>query len=116
MGYRVNLCSSKFWICYQWVYFCVVDLDLTLIDFLGGSPIAHNRVTNAFMLTFGSTLMAAGALADSYGRKRIFLCGLAAFILFSGGLAFSPDIVWFDSENWSSFMPITMPSACFCGC
>ncbi len=64
---------------------------------LGGSPIAHNWVTNAFMLTFGSTLMAAGALADSYGRKRIFLCGLAAFILFSGGLAFSPDIVWFDS-------------------
>ncbi len=64
---------------------------------LGGSPIAHNWVTNAFMLTFGSTLMAAGALADSYGRKRIFLCGLAAFILFAGGLAFSPDIIWFDS-------------------
>ncbi|GAA3093626.1 MFS transporter [Rhizobium viscosum] len=64
---------------------------------LGGSPIAHNWVTNAFMLTFGSTLMAAGALADSYGRKRIFLCGLAAFILFSGGFAFSPDIIWFDS-------------------
>ncbi|WP_454848641.1 MFS transporter [Rhizobium binxianense] len=63
---------------------------------LGGSPIALNWVTNAFMLTFGSSLMAAGALADSYGRKRVFLIGLAAFLVFSAGLAFSPDIVWFD--------------------
>ena len=63
---------------------------------LGGSPIALNWVTNAFMLTFGSSLMASGALADSYGRKRIFLMGLVAFLLFSAGLAFAPDIVWFD--------------------
>ncbi|KRB50125.1 MFS transporter [Rhizobium sp. Root708] len=63
---------------------------------LGGSPIALNWVTNAFMLTFGSSLMAAGALADSYGRKRIFLAGLAAFLIFSAGLAFSFDIVCFD--------------------
>jgi MFS family permease len=63
---------------------------------LGGSPIALNWVTNAFMLSFGSTLMAAGALADSYGRKRIFLSGLGIFALFSTGLAFAGDIVWFD--------------------
>lgn len=63
---------------------------------LGGSPLALNWVTNAFMLTFGSTLMAAGALADSYGRKRMFLGGLAAFGLFSLGLAFANDIVLFD--------------------
>ncbi|HEY0123082.1 MAG TPA: MFS transporter [Rhizobium sp.] len=60
---------------------------------LGGSPIALNWVTNAFML---SSLMAAGALADSFGRKRIFLMGLCGFALFSAGLAFSSDIVWFD--------------------
>jgi MFS family permease len=63
---------------------------------LGGSPIALNWATNAFMLSFGSTLMAAGALADSYGRKRIFLSGLGIFALFSTGLAFAGDIVWFD--------------------
>ncbi|CDN54907.1 Major facilitator superfamily drug efflux transporter [Neorhizobium galegae bv. officinalis bv. officinalis str. HAMBI 1141] len=63
---------------------------------LGGSPIALNWATNAFMLSFGSTLMAAGALADSYGRKRIFLSGLGIFALFSIGLAFAGDIVWFD--------------------
>ena len=63
---------------------------------LGGSPIALNWVTNAFMLTFGSSLMAAGALADTYGRKRVFLMGLVAFLLFSASLAFATDIVWFD--------------------
>ena len=63
---------------------------------LGGSPIALNWVTNAFMLTFGSSLMAAGALADSFGRKRVFLLGLGCFALFSAGLAFASDILWFD--------------------
>lgn len=63
---------------------------------LGGSPVALNWVTNAFMLTFGSSLMAAGALADSYGRKRIFLAGVAAFGLFSLALTVAPGIVWFD--------------------
>ncbi|WP_037153054.1 MFS transporter [Rhizobium freirei] len=63
---------------------------------LGGSPIALNWVTNAFMLTFGSSLMAAGALADSFGRRRIFLTGVGCFALFSAGLAFANDIVVFD--------------------
>ncbi|WDZ75579.1 MFS transporter [Ensifer adhaerens] len=63
---------------------------------LGADPVALNWVTNAFMLTFGSSLMAAGAVADSFGRKRVFLGGLAAFLLFSAVLAFSGNIVWFD--------------------
>ncbi|SFJ32055.1 Major Facilitator Superfamily protein [Bosea sp. OK403] len=63
---------------------------------LGGSPIALNWVTNAFMLTFGSSLMVAGALADAYGRKRIFLVGVGAFAVLSMALAVAPDILWFD--------------------
>ncbi len=63
---------------------------------LGGSPIALNWVTNAFMLTFGSCLMASGALADSFGRRRIFLTGVGCFALFSAGLALANNIVWFD--------------------
>ena len=63
---------------------------------LGGSPIALNWVTNAFMLTFGSSLMAAGALADAYGRKRMFLTGVAAFGLFSALASISPSIIWLD--------------------
>lgn len=63
---------------------------------LGGSPIALNWVTNAFMLTFGSSLMAAGALADAYGRKHVFLIGVGAFAILSAALAVAPDILWFD--------------------
>ena len=62
----------------------------------GGSPIALNWVTNAFMLTFGSCLMVAGAMADSYGRKRVFVGGVMAFALFSIGLVFAPNLLWFD--------------------
>jgi len=63
---------------------------------LGGDPVALNWVTNAFMLTFGSCLLAAGSLADSYGRKTVFLLGLGAFVLFSAALAFAPGILAFD--------------------
>lgn len=63
---------------------------------LGGSPIALNWVTNAFMLTFGSSLMVAGALADSYGRRRVFLTGVAAFGGVSMALAFAPNLLWLD--------------------
>lgn len=47
---------------------------------LGGDPIALNWITNAFMLCFGSTLMIAGALADTFGRKRLFLIGQLVFL------------------------------------
>ncbi|GLS23129.1 MFS transporter [Labrys miyagiensis] len=63
---------------------------------LGGNPVALNWVTNAFMLTFGSTLMGAGALSDSYGRKRVFLTGVAAFALTSLALVGARSILMFD--------------------
>ena len=40
-------------------------------------------ITNAFMLSFGSLLMAAGTLADLYGRKRLFLWGMAKLTVVS---------------------------------
>ncbi len=63
---------------------------------LGGSPIALNWVTNAFMLTFAATLMASGALADNHGRKRLFLAGLSFYVLATLGAMLAPDIVWLD--------------------
>lgn len=63
---------------------------------LGSNPVAMAWATNAFMLTFGSALMAAGALADSHGRRRVFLSGALAFALFSLALVFAPNILVFD--------------------
>lgn len=62
----------------------------------GADPLALNWVTNAFMLTFGSCLMLAGALADSYGRKRVFLAGVSTFAMLSAGLTLAPSLLWFD--------------------
>ncbi len=50
---------------------------------LGGSPLALNWVTNAFMLAFGSCLLVAGTCADRFGRRRVFLCGTVGFALSS---------------------------------
>ncbi|MDE2429676.1 MAG: MFS transporter [Burkholderiales bacterium] len=63
---------------------------------LGGSPLALNWITNAFMLSFGSSLMAAGTLADLLGRKRIFTGGMVLFILASLALSIVQNIVVFD--------------------
>ena len=46
-------------------------------------PSSLTWITNAFMLSFGSLLMAAGTLSDIYGRKRLFTLGLALFVIVS---------------------------------
>ncbi|WP_372084777.1 MFS transporter [Tistrella mobilis] len=63
---------------------------------LGGSPVALAWVTNAFMLTFGACLMAAGALADAHGRRRVFLAGTGGFALASLAAGLAPDILTLD--------------------
>src|SRR6201986_4307716 len=45
---------------------------------LGGDATQLTWITNSFMLTFGSLLMAAGALADQFGRKKLFFSALRA--------------------------------------
>ena len=63
---------------------------------LGGSPVQLTWITNAFMLTFGSLLMGAGALADVYGRKRLFAIGMVLFTLTSLAQSFAPSVFWLD--------------------
>ncbi|WP_279601690.1 MFS transporter [Methylobacterium sp. J-072] len=59
---------------------------------LGGSPEALTWITNGFMLTFGSLLMAAGTLADRYGRRLVFTVGVAIVTGFSLALGFAPSV------------------------
>ncbi len=63
---------------------------------LGGSSLALSWVTNAFMLSFGSCLLAAGSMADRYGRKRVFVSGVLLFTLSSLALAGVHELLWFD--------------------
>jgi MFS family permease len=60
------------------------------------SPTALAWVTNAFMLTFGSLLLAAGGLADRYGRRRLFLLGTAGFTIATVVVYLAPTLLWLD--------------------
>lgn len=57
------------------------------------SPVELGWVMNAFILAFGSTVMAAGALADRYGRKRMFAIGMAAFTAISAVVGYAPNLL-----------------------
>lgn len=62
----------------------------------GGTALALSWITNAFLLSFGSLLMAAGALADRYGRKRLFISGVSIFTVLSLLTGWVPSVVWLD--------------------
>jgi EmrB/QacA subfamily drug resistance transporter len=48
-------------------------------------------IVNAFLLVYASLLLTGGKLADFFGRRRLFLMGLAVFTLASLGCALAPS-------------------------
>ncbi len=75
----------------------MVVLDVTIINValpqmradLHMTTAGQQWVINAYTLTFAGFLMLGGRAADLFGRRRVFIVGLATFTLFSllGGLA-----------------------------
>jgi MFS family permease len=63
---------------------------------LGGTPNQLNWVMNGYILTYGSLMMAGGSLADTYGRKRVWLLGLALFIVVTFAIPYAPSVLWMD--------------------
>jgi EmrB/QacA subfamily drug resistance transporter len=68
----------------------LVSLDATIVvaafpalraDFSGSLPTTLSWVINAYTITTAALLVPAGRLADLLGRKRLFLQGLAVFLL-----------------------------------
>ena len=51
-------------------------------------------IVNGYMLPLSALVLIGGALADSLGRKRVFLAGLAIFALASIGCMAAPDLGW----------------------
>jgi EmrB/QacA subfamily drug resistance transporter len=51
-------------------------------------------VVESYALLLASLLLAGGALGDRFGRKRIFLLGVAIFAAASIACALSPSIAW----------------------
>ncbi|RKE20775.1 MFS transporter [Streptomyces sp. TLI_171] len=63
---------------------------------LGSGLAAVQWVVNGYDLTFASIMLAAGSLADLFGRKRMFGGGLAVFVLCSLLGALAPNILVLD--------------------
>jgi MFS family permease len=51
-------------------------------------------VANSYVLTYAVLLASAGVLGDRYGRKRVFMIGLALFGIGSVACAVAPSVAW----------------------
>src|SRR5712672_1623974 len=83
--------------------FLLIVVDMTIVNValpsiqrdLGYSQSGLAWVINAYLIAFGGFLLLAGRLGDLFGRKRVFLIGLAIFIGASllCGLSFSQPML-----------------------
>src|SRR5258706_5855058 len=83
--------------------FLLIVVDMTIVNValpsiqrdLGFSQSGLAWVINGYLIAFGGFLLLAGRLGDLFGRKRIYLIGLAIFIGASllCGLSFSQPML-----------------------
>ncbi|WP_332774566.1 multidrug effflux MFS transporter [Polaromonas sp.] len=59
---------------------------------LGAAPVEMQQTLSAYLFGFAFMNLFHGALADSFGRRPVVLCGLAMFTLASAGCALSQSI------------------------
>ena len=99
----------------------MVVLDATIVNIalpsaqeaLGFSNDARQWVVTAYALSFGSLLLLGGRLGDLFGRKRVFVVGLAGFAVASalGGLAQSFGVLVAARALQGAFAALLAPAA-----
>jgi len=71
----------------------VVNVALPAIETdLGASVVVIQWLVNAYTLTLSAFLLLGGAAGDLFGRRRIFIAGVAIFAAASVWCGFSPNI------------------------
>lgn len=88
----VAMCSGLF----------LINLDITIINTalpviqreLDASPATLEWTVNAYALALAVLLLLGGSLGDRFGRRRVFLVGMAVFTAFSVACAVAPDAGW----------------------
>src|ERR1700682_3137176 len=71
----------------------VVNIALPAIQqALHADAASTQWIVNAYLLLLGALVLVGGSAADLYGRRRIFLVGVAVFTTASIGCGLSPDI------------------------
>ena len=70
-----------------------VNLTLPVIQqALGGGVEAAQWIMNGYMLFLSALVLAGGAAADRYGRKRVFIVGVALFLAASIACGLAPSL------------------------
>src|ERR1019366_10108597 len=64
----------------------------TLVEKLQATTDQLQWIVDAYSMVFGGLLLVAGSLADRFGRRRLFVCGLGVFGGGSLGAAFSGSV------------------------
>ncbi|MGY1744270.1 MFS transporter [Blastococcus sp. SYSU D00695] len=64
----------------------------SMTEGLDASPATIQWVVSGYALTFGLMLVPAGRLGDAYGRRTLFLVGLAVFVLSSAAAGAAPSV------------------------
>jgi len=81
----------------------LVSLDTTML-FAAFDPLRHafptatsadiSWVLNAYTVVYATMLIPAGGLADTHGRKRVFLMGVALFLTASAACGLAGNVSW----------------------
>lgn len=79
--------------------FVMASVDATVVNVaavdigrsLHSSLTGITWVVDGYVLTFASVLLLGGALATAYGSRRLYLAGMAVFLVASVGCAVAPD-------------------------
>src|SRR3954462_7527025 len=71
----------------------VVNIALPAIQqALHADAVSTQWIVNAYLLLLGATVLVGGSAADLYGRRKIFLVGIALFTAASIACGLSPDV------------------------
>lgn len=78
----------------------VIDISIVITGLpqiradLGFSATGLSWVTNAYTLAFGGLLLLGARAGDLFGRRRMFITGLALFMVASLAVATAQSVVW----------------------
>ena len=81
-------------------FLAVADMSAVNVGFpslaaeFGGSTTAASWVVSGYNVTVGALLLSAGRLADSIGRKRVFVPGVGLFLAGSVAAGAAPALAW----------------------
>lgn len=88
------------WVCLIAGFMTLLDVSIVNVALpsmehgIGATPADVSWVVSGYALTFGLALVPAGRLGDDYGRRKMFLLGLALFVVTSALCGAAPNATW----------------------